>query len=182
MCWKFQIDDSTTWLWPSLVNPKSSSMPSCTNRFVTFCWQWNVCGQAASPPSSVAQVAVQLATRYEACQILEPAIALTRFTLRQVELVLERDDDEYLSWQSESSSVLLTCNSSGEEWEEATRSVEGHMRHLAYWTSQTSCWSREAKVFHQSFPFYHMRPWLMLFVNVWTCFAKMPGKSTKGVK
>lgn len=79
------------------------------------------------PPSSVAQVAVQLATRYEACQILEPAIALTRFTLRQVELVLERDDDEYLSWQSESSSVLLTCNSSGQEWEEATRSLKGHM-------------------------------------------------------
>ncbi|CAK9068790.1 unnamed protein product [Durusdinium trenchii] len=40
------------------------------------------------------EVAVQLATRYEACQILEPSIALMRFTLRQVELVLERDDDE----------------------------------------------------------------------------------------
>lgn len=148
-----------TWLWPSIVHRKSGFPIRI----------------------SPAQVAVQLATRYEACQILEPAIALTRFTLRQVEVVLERDDDEYLSWQSESSSVLLTCNSSGEEWEEATRSVKGHMRHLAYWTSQTSCWSREANVFHQSFPFYHMRPWLMLSVNVWTCFAKMPGKSTKGV-
>lgn len=40
------------------------------------------------------EVAVQLATRYEACELLEPSIALTRFTLRQVELVLERDDDE----------------------------------------------------------------------------------------
>eukprot|EP00435_Cladocopium_sp_Y103_P053219 s689_g17.t1 len=40
------------------------------------------------------EVAVQLATRYEACEVLEPSIALTRFTLRQVELVLERDDDE----------------------------------------------------------------------------------------
>ena len=40
-------------------------------------------------------MAVQLATRYEACQILEPSIALMRFTLRQVELVLERDDDEW---------------------------------------------------------------------------------------
>lgn len=47
------------------------------------------------------EVAVQLATRYEACELLEPSIALTRFTLRQVELVLERDDDEYLgrSWK-----------------------------------------------------------------------------------
>ena len=42
------------------------------------------------------EVAVQLATRYEACELLEPSIALTRFTVRQVELVLERDDDEYL--------------------------------------------------------------------------------------
>jgi hypothetical protein len=47
------------------------------------------------------EVAVELATRYEACELLEPSIALTRFTLRQVELVLERDDDEYLgrSWK-----------------------------------------------------------------------------------
>lgn len=42
------------------------------------------------------QVALRLATRYEACQILEPSIALVRFTLRQVEMVLERDDDEPL--------------------------------------------------------------------------------------
>ena len=47
------------------------------------------------------EAAVQLSSRYEACELLEPSIALTKWTLRQVELVLERDDDEYLgrSWK-----------------------------------------------------------------------------------
>ena len=40
------------------------------------------------------ETAVQLSTRYAACGVLEPAIDLTRFTLRAVEHVLERDDDE----------------------------------------------------------------------------------------
>lgn len=40
------------------------------------------------------EAAVQLSSRYEACELLEPSIALTKWTLRQVELVLERDDDE----------------------------------------------------------------------------------------
>ena len=40
------------------------------------------------------ETAVQLSARYEACSVVEPAIALTRFTLAAVERVLERDDDE----------------------------------------------------------------------------------------
>ena len=162
---------------------KSSSMPPCTNRFVIFFFGNETFADKQLPPHLPWhrwlfnwQHVMRLVRSWNQ-QLLWHALLL-----RQVEVVLERDDDEYLSWQSESSSVLLTCNSSGEEWEEATRSVKGHMRHLAYWTSQSSCWSREAKVFHQSFPFYHVRLWLMLFVNVWTCFAKMPGNSTKGVK
>ena len=36
-CWKFQIDDSTTWLWPSLVNPRAvlcRLAPTVLSRFV----------------------------------------------------------------------------------------------------------------------------------------------------
>ena len=78
-------------------------LPSLLSRAVAVC-----CAEfLAKNWISCCQVAVQLATRYEACETLEPSIALTRFTLRQVELVLERDDDEHQGriWQIRSVSI-----------------------------------------------------------------------------
>ena len=51
---------------------------------------WKLVDSVTSP----LETAVQLSSRYDACGVLEPAIALTRFTLTAVESVLERDDDE----------------------------------------------------------------------------------------
>ncbi|CAJ1375142.1 unnamed protein product [Effrenium voratum] len=51
---------------------------------------WKLVDSVSAP----LEAASRLSTRYEACQVLEPAIELGRFAVRQVELVLERDDDE----------------------------------------------------------------------------------------